>query len=376
LIGILEWFFFVFLSVFIGVYGGYFTYVALKARQPWSIKIDNTYQPEISILIPVHDEERNIQLKLTNVNSVLYPKQKMEIIIADDASKDRTMNYVKDFVEDNPELNVKIVKQTTHEGKSAALNRALSIATKDLVIVTDADTTWPEDLLQKSMAYLSDPIIGAITCRGENSNNSQSWVTKAEDTYLNYANLMRLGESKVYSTIKFEGGFCAYKKGTFKGFDCETGSDDSGTALEIVQNNYKTILVPEVAFYTRFPANLQGKLKIKMRRATQLMSIWLKCLGLMMRKHLRLPKRIAVPEILMFVFIPWVFLALVATAIAIVILSPLSLLSIAIVTLFCGSLILARRSFLEVMVDNFILVYALVNLSRGQRYAAWEKTST
>ena len=181
---------------------------------------------------------------------------------------------------------------------------------------------------------------------------------KSEKTYLNFANLIRLGESKAYSTIKFEGGFCAYKKDTFDEFDHETGADDSGTALKVIQNNYRTILIPEVLFYTSFPTQFRGKYKTKIRRATQLMSLWLKCLGLLTKRRLLLPKKIAVPEILLFVFIPWVLLALEATTVAMIILFPFSILSIAVIVLIIGLLVFARNIFFEVLIDNFILTVA------------------
>jgi cellulose synthase/poly-beta-1,6-N-acetylglucosamine synthase-like glycosyltransferase len=365
--------FLTFLFVFIGVYGAFLGYVALSARKPWGLKIDGTFEPNISILVPVHNEERIIESKLANIKNVSYPRQKMEIIVADDASDDQTLLIAENFVKNNPELSIKIVKQVKHEGKSAALNKALLSTTNNIVIVTDADTTWQTDLLKKSMPYLSDSKIGAITCRGVNTNSDQSWITKAEKSYLGFANLIRLGESKAYSTIKFEGGFCAYKKGTFDEFDRETGADDSGTALKVIQNNYRTILIPEVLFYTTFPTHFRGKMKTKIRRATQLMSLWLKCLGLLTKRRLLLPKKIAIPEILLFVFVPWVFVALAATTVAMIILFPFSDFSIAVLVLIIGMLVLARNIFFEVVIDNFILSIASINLLFGKRYVAWGK---
>lgn len=370
----LQLLFFGLTLVFIGVTGGYIGYVVLSSKKPWKLKIDENYRPMVSILIPVHDEEGIIESKLENVKSVVYPRELMEIVIADDASKDETLIKVENFVKANPELKIRIIKQLTHEGKSAALNKALSSITNDIVIVTDADTTWSPEMLQKALPYLSDSSVGAITCRGVNTNSGQSWVTKAEDTYLNYANLMRLGESKVHSTIKFEGGFCAYRRGVFKEFDRVTGADDSGTALEIVQNNYRTLLVPEVVFYTSFPTKLKGKLSIKVRRATQLLGLWIKCLKLLAANKLRLSKKVAIPEILLFVFLPWVFLSLFVTVVALVVLYPLSLTSLIILALTGGLILLARNMFFEVVIDNLILCYALINILRGQRYVAWGRT--
>lgn len=366
--------FLTFLFVFIGVYGVFLAYVVLSARKPWGLKIDEGFEPNISILVPVHNEERIIEAKLENIRDVLYPKPKMEILVADDASDDKTLLIVENFIQNNSGLSIKIIKQVQHEGKSAALNKALLNTTNDIVIVTDADTTWQPDLLRKSMPYLSNSKIGAITCRGVNTNNDQSWITKAEKSYLNLANLIRLGESKAYSTIKFEGGFCAYKKGTFDEFDVETGADDSGTALKVIQNNYRTILIPEVLFYTTFPTHFRGKIKTKIRRATQLTSLWLKCLVLLTKRHLLLPKKIAIPEILLFVFVPWVLMALAVTTVAAIVLFPFSVFSIAVIVCIAGLLIFARNIFFEVLIDNFILSIAMINLLFGKNYVTWGKT--
>lgn len=371
---ILTLLFSVLFSIFTGIYGIYFAYLKAYSKKPWKLKIDKNFQPKISILIPVHDEESSIESKLRNIKNVSYPKENVEIIVADDASKDKTLMMVKNFMENNPELNIKVVRQNSHAGKSAVLNKALTVSTNPIVIVSDADTRWPPDILKKALRYLSNSKIGAITGRGVNRNANKSWVTKTENTYLHLMSLLRLGESKIHSTIKFEGGFCAYKKDAFEKFDCETGADDSGTALEVVQHKYRAILVPEAVFYTQFPTSLVGKLRIKVRRANQLIRLWTKCFKLLLKKRLLLPKRIVVPEIMLFIFNPVFLLASMIVGVTVVVLFPLSLFSLAILLFVGGLFLFARRIFFEVLIDNLILLYALIAFMFGRRYVAWEKT--
>jgi cellulose synthase/poly-beta-1,6-N-acetylglucosamine synthase-like glycosyltransferase len=154
-------------------------------------------------------------------------------------------------------------------------------------------------------------------------NVGESWVTRAEESYLQLANFVRLGESKIHSTIRFEGDFCAYKRDAFDLFDCETGSDDSGTALRVVQNCFRAILVPGAVFYTDFPTKIRDKFKIKVRHANQLISLWAKCLKLMVKGKLKLPKRIVVPEIMLFILNPVILAALIVTVLITLALSPL-----------------------------------------------------
>ena len=359
-------------SVFCGVYGVYFAYVKAYAKKPWKLKINKNFQPEISVLIPVHNEEGSIESKLKNIKKVSYSEGSIEIIVADDASEDKTLMIVQNFVENNPELNIKVVRQNPRAGKSAVLNEALAVSSNPIVVVSDADTQWPLDILQKALPYLSDPKVGAITGRGVNRSTDQSWVTESEDTYLHLTSLLRLGESKIHSTIRFEGGFCAFKKEAFEGFDCETGADDSGTALEVVQNNYRAILVPKGVFYTDFPASLVGKLKIKARRANQLIGLWMKSFKLLLEKRLLLPKKIAVPEIMLFIFNPVILLALIVTGVTTVVLSPFSLFSLAVLLFVAVLLLFARRTFFEVLIDNLILLYALIGFTFGRRYVVWK----
>lgn len=360
------------------VYVLYYSYVRRYAQRPWNLEIDNDYQPSISILVPVHNEEENILKKLENLQEVVYPREKMEVVVVDDASEDRTLSKANEAIRHNLGFDTRIVKRESRGGKAVALNFALTVASNPMIIVSDADTLWPSNILEKALPYLADKTVGALTGQGINDQANESWVTEAEDNYLQLTSSIRLGESKMHSTIRFEGGFCVYKRAAFDKFDCESGSDDSGTALDIVQHNFRTIFVPEVVFYTAFPTSLRGKLRIKSRRANQLIGLWIKCLKFMLRKRLMLPKRIVLSGILLFLINPLVFLLLTTTAVMHVFLYPLSVFSLLLLAAIMGLLVCARaRSlFLELVVDNFLLVYASLGYLFGRRYVAWEKSKS
>ena len=363
------------LIIFSFAYIIFYGYLFRKSKQPWNLNVNDTFQPQISILVPVHNEEETVEKKLLNIQAVDYPKEKIELIIADDASEDNTLQRINNTLERDLGLNVMIVKQETNHGKSAALNTALKYVSSSIVIVSDADTLWPSDVLKKALPYLADPTVGAITGQGINKQENESWVTKSEDNYLKITSFVRLGESKLYSTIRFEGGFCAFKREAFEKFDCESGSDDSGTALDVIQHNYRTILAPEVLFYTTFPTGLNGKFKIKTRRANQLIGLWIKSLKLLLRKQLKLPKRIVLPGIFLFIVNPIVFIILSVSCVLTVSIYPLSLLSVFLTVAILGLFIFARNLFVELVVNNLFLFYASISYLFGKRYAAWKKSN-
>ncbi len=94
----------------------------------------------ISIVIPVYNERKTIRELVKRVKAT--PRDK-EIIIVDDFSTDGTRQILKEFEQDPL---VRVIYQSKNTGKGAALTRGFQAATKDVVIVQDADLEYdPKD---------------------------------------------------------------------------------------------------------------------------------------------------------------------------------------------------------------------------------------
>lgn len=334
--------------------------------------MDSQFCPSVSVLVPAFNEEKIILSRLENLKEVSYPKDKMEIILIDDASTDQTLAKAEEFVRENPELQIKILHQTSRQGKAKGLNAALNACSNGIVVVTDADVSWPKDILNKALPYMSDPTIGALSGIAQLKNPKQSWVTNAEKSYLSMMSVWRLGESKIYSTIRFEGCFCAFKRNAFQEFDSESGADDSGTALRIIQNGYRTILVPEAHMQAEMPYKTIERARAKTRRAVHLTGLWTQCLRLLIKKRLKLPKKIAIPEIFLSLFMPFIFVALACLTFLLLAYYPIP------VSLFLASLCLVAlvpkvgSYVVQGMLDQFILFYAVLLYMGKKRFVTWE----
>lgn len=355
--------------IFLGFSIAYHLYMKNRATKLWGLNIDETYEPSISILVPMHNEEKIVRFKLENLYKVKYPAEKVQIILVNDASTDKTLDRIYRFVNSLHGLDVKVLNRTECAGKSNSLNFALKHATGDVIIVSDADCFWPSDILMKALPYLSDTNVGAITGRESLLNPQQSWVTKSELFYDGYVQTIRRGESKFHSTIFFQGGFAAYKRAFLDEFDRET--DDSGTALNIVQKNGRALIIPEAFFYTMFPVSWKNKIVVKMRRASQLQRIWIKCLKLLLRGKVILPKRISIPEIFLHIFNPMVFVALMFATIFLFVEQPVSLLGFLLILSPILLVPKTRIPFMEMVQNNCILLAAMVTNITNKRFKIW-----
>jgi hypothetical protein len=194
-------------------------------------------------------------------------------------------------------------------------------------------------------------------------------VTAGEEFFDKTVTSMRVGESKVYSTIFSYGGFSAYKHAVLDEFDHAV--DDAGTALNLVQRGYRTLLLSEVGFYTPFPTSWKNKITLKIRRTSQLQHLWIKCLKLLVEGKLKLPKRIAIPEIILFILNPPILVALAMVSVFAFVQNPAFL---AVCILFFIPAILfqkTRKIILQVLENNFIALAALTTFFRGRSFTLW-----
>ena len=326
--------------------------------------------PSICILIPTYNEEKIIYYKLNNILSLDYPKNMLNIIFIDSASTDNTAKIIEKFILKHSKLNVKIIKEKIRKGKSIALNNALQIVKSDIVVVSDADCFLPSDILMKTVPYFSDMRIGAIAAEEKILNDNKSWIIKSEKLYRDKMLTIRVGASKLHSTIRFEGGFGAYKRSVLNEFDCITGADDSGTALNIVQRGLRTIIVPDINFFTFFPQTWVEKFNIKYRRANHLIRLYVKSLKLFIKGQLILPKKIALPEIYLHIFNPMIFLIFLYCTIIMVLNYPFILIFFVIIMIPS----ITRSYVVEIIQNNIILILALFGIIINRKFIMWHKS--
>jgi len=364
---IILWLIFFILSF--GAAGFIFVSMRKAALRPWRIKADESYKPRVSILVPTYNESAGIRFKLENLNKLEYPNELKQIIIVDSNSSDPTIDVIRDFMRQHPNANIQIVAERERKGKSAALNLALKYCKGDVVIVSDADCFWPPDILHKALPFLADPKVGAISGPKILLNPQQSWVTKTEDAYLQSMNLMKLGESKVSSTLLFEGGFSAYKKEVLESFDpYNTGSDDCGTIIGVTEKGSRALFVPEAAFFTIFPATWKGKMNIKIRRASQLIRVFTIYVLLLIRKRVKSAKRVVIQGILLYLLVPVVFIPFLVTTIAL-------LLNFPYFAVLFSILLIPKVGFnLFEVVQNYLLLFiGICLLALNKKFIFWEK---
>lgn len=120
----------------------------------------------LSILIPVYNEEDNIQRILDRVRAVkLVNNIAKQIVIVNDCSTDGTEELVLRYIEKHNDVQIEYQKHSKNKGKGRAINTALKMVKGDFVIIQDADNEYdPEEynlLLQPIIDNYADVVYGS-----------------------------------------------------------------------------------------------------------------------------------------------------------------------------------------------------------------------
>ena len=93
---------------------------------------------KVSILVPAFNEEKTIERVLLKLLEL--PIGEREILVVDDGSTDNTGQLVQQLAADKPEI--RFFSQPKNLGKTAAIARAISESSGDVLIVQDADLEY------------------------------------------------------------------------------------------------------------------------------------------------------------------------------------------------------------------------------------------
>ena len=120
---------------------------------------------KLSLIIPCYNEEEALPTFYQEVDkiSALLDGYELEMLFIDDGSKDKTLDVVKGFAEQDP--RVKYLSFSRNFGKESAMYAGFCNATGDLVAVMDADMQDPPSLLPQMIKIIEEEGYDSVATR-------------------------------------------------------------------------------------------------------------------------------------------------------------------------------------------------------------------
>ena len=223
------------------------------------------YEPRISVLIAAYNEECVIANTIRAVLSNDYPN--LEIIVVDDGSSDGTSEQVR--IHFGAHANVQLI-QEENRGKAGALNRAIQLATGEILIALDADTLFARDTIRQLVRRFSDPTVGAVAGNVKVGNRINPLTYWQAIEYITSQNLDRRAYSYINAVTVVPGAVGAWRREAILqagGYSTDTMAEDMDLTWRIRRIGWKIATETTAIGYTEAPDTFGGLFKQRFRWA-------------------------------------------------------------------------------------------------------------
>ncbi len=241
--------------------------------------------PSVSVLIPAKNEEAVIGRCLEFLLEQDYPAQRMEILVIEDGSSDRTVEIVEEYAARHS--NVKLLRKPDSGGKPAALNYGLKFASGELVAVFDADSIVEPRAIAKAVQHFADPKVAAVqgACPPVNLDEGVLAGFAGIQLELWYESYLR-GKSRLGLFIPLAGSCQFIRRDVLEllgGFREDALAEDADLAARLVEEGYKVVYDPDVRAWQEVPSSLRAFVRQRVRWHAGWAQTWVRHLKSLMR---------------------------------------------------------------------------------------------
>ena len=205
----------------------------LSKKYKDNIRPSFKYTQPITVLLVVCNEEINISNKINNIFNFEYSKEKIKLIIVDDASDDNTVSIIESY----NDSRITIIKNNMRSGKAYGINEGMKKDT-DLVMLVDArqviNTTAMKDL---ASWFCPGNKVGAVS--GEvKFRGHESGFESGMDAYQRYEKYIRKNESSISGVPGVSGAIYMLRKKLFEPIENDTVLDDVLIPMNVAKQGY------------------------------------------------------------------------------------------------------------------------------------------
>jgi cellulose synthase/poly-beta-1,6-N-acetylglucosamine synthase-like glycosyltransferase len=194
--------------------------------------------PHVSVLIAAYNEAACIGERIENLLAQDYPADRLEILVGSDGSTDDTDAIVQRYAARGVRLS-----RGERCGKAGVLNRLVSLSRGEVLVMTDANTTFEKDAILRLVQPLRHQEVGLVC--GRLRLHSPAGAPVAEGAYWKLESVLKLYESRRGCVMGANGGIYAVRKELFPPLTAGTVVDDFVAALRVLESGHEVRYEPE-----------------------------------------------------------------------------------------------------------------------------------
>lgn len=188
------------------------------------VPIDPDYTPGVTIIVPCFDEEEWIQRTIHSCINQDYPVDKLEVIVVDDCSNDRSAERVQEMIAELKAADtndsayrvserIRFLQQPQNLGKRDAMARGAKEAKHELLVFVDSDSFLDPFAVRNIVQPFKDKEMGGVSGRTDVANTYTNALTKMQAVRYSIAfRVMKAAEGYFDAATCLSGPLSCYRK--------------------------------------------------------------------------------------------------------------------------------------------------------------------
>lgn len=217
-----------------------------------------TPETTVTVVVAAHNEEAAIDERLKNIFESDFPPRMIEVIVASDGSTDRTEEIVSRWTDPRVRL-----LRLPRGGRARAHNRAVSVAMGEIVVFTDARTSFDREFLRRVTEPFSDPGMGCVVGRLVYVTKAGT-VAESTGAYWWFETKLREWESGAGLLVVGSGCCMAIRRSLYRELRPDEDVDDA-VPLDLVFHGHRVVFAPEAVAYDVPPATPGDEIRARAR---------------------------------------------------------------------------------------------------------------
>ena len=246
------------------------------ARRRTRVPRISLYRPKVSCIITCYSEGMDVQTTLLSLCEQTYPGHIEMIPVVDGATVNQpTLSAVRSFNVDPqlyPRRHLRPIAKWQRGGRVSSLNAGLSLASGEIVMALDGDTSFDNNMVSSIVRHFEDPSVPAVAGSLRVRNVWASWVTAMQALeYLLSIHMSKIGLAEWNLVNNVSGAFGAFRRSflvKIGGWNTHT-AEDLDLTLRIKsyfkRHDLRIPFEPEAIGHTDAPSTLSQFLMQRLR---------------------------------------------------------------------------------------------------------------
>lgn len=262
-----------------------------------SVGLEDTFNPPVSVLLPICNESGVVERLLDAVCSLNYPTNALEILLLDDSS-DGTSALAEAKVNQYAaqKINIRLVRRQNQNGyKAGNLVNGIQQASGEFYAIFDADFVPPKDFLLQTIPCFKNPSLGYLQTGIGYENQDVSFLTRFQAMEMGCQQYITVGLSEDGNMASLSGSSCVWRKTCVEdlgGWNSTTVTEDVDLGYRAQFGDWKYVYLRDVVSMSVLPESVSAFRVQRERWGRGLIHSGFKHVRQMLRQRMPLMKRL------------------------------------------------------------------------------------